>query len=114
MHSPIIISKMLLRPLEKVTCLFRFKTKVACVKMDVKSMTGTPVFHTLAWDALQAYEDRNALEALAVSENGGNAFPGSAIFLPAPFLSNSVNKADTNDCFGLIRILVATATAFDM
>ena len=45
--------------------------------------------------------------------NGGTIFPSSTNFLPAPFLSNAFNEADTDDCFGLIRILITDAHAFD-
>ena len=76
-------------------------------------MTDIPAFCTLTWDALHACEDRDDLEELEVPENGGTVFPGSAIFLLAPFLANAVNEADTDDCFELIRVLIVTANVFD-
>ena len=112
-HSPVNFGGTFLRPSDKVACFFGFGTKAACVKIDEKIMTETPTFRTPTWDAIQECENRDDLEELEVPEIEGTVFPGSADFLPAPFLANAVNEADTDDFFELIRVLIATADDFD-
>ena len=80
--------------------------------MDVKRTTDIHNFRNPTCDALQECENREDFEELEVPEDG-LFFPGSANFLLAPFLVNAVNKADTDDCFELIRVLIATAGNFD-
>ena len=76
-------------------------------------MTESPAFRTPSWATIQACENRDAIEALEIPTVGGTVFPGSVNFLPAPFLANAVIEADSDDCFELIRVLIAKADTFD-
>ena len=113
LHSPVNFGGSFLRPSDKVACLFGLGTKATCVKMDEKSMKESPAFRAPTWATIQACENRDAIEALEIPIVGGTIFPGSANFLPAPFLANAVIEADSDDCFELIRVLIATADTFD-
>jgi hypothetical protein len=52
-------------------------------------------------------------EIEAPNENGLVTYPGSATFLPAPWLAEAVIAANSSDPFLLITIVNAAATAFD-
>jgi len=50
----------------------------------------------------------------ATDENGLVTYPGSASFLPTPWLADSVVAANSSDPFLLITVVNAAATAFDL
>ena len=69
---------------------------------------------TLTIDAL--HECTTAIEVAEVeapNENGLITYPGSATFLPAPWLAEAVIAANSSDPFLLITIVNAAATVFD-
>ena len=53
-------------------------------------------------------------ELEAPDENGCVTYPGSASFLPAPWLADVVIAANSSDPFLLITVVNAAATAFDL
>jgi hypothetical protein len=53
-------------------------------------------------------------ELEAPDENGLVTYPGSASFLPAPWLADTVIAANSSDPFFLITVVNAAATAFDL
>ena len=66
-------------------------------------------------DALR--ECRTATEVAEVEvpdENGLVTYPGSASFLPAPWLADAVIAANSSDPFLLITVVNAAATVFDL
>ena len=53
-------------------------------------------------------------ELEAPDENGLITYPGSASFLPAPWLADTVIAANSSDPFLLITVVTAAATAFNL
>ena len=72
---------------------------------------------TLTIDALCECTTATATEVAeleAPDENGLVTYPGSASFLPAPWLADAVVAANSSDPFLLITVVNAAATAFDL
>ena len=53
-------------------------------------------------------------ELEAPDKNGLVTYPGSASFLPAPWLADAVVAANSSDPFHLITVVNTAATAFDL
>ena len=70
----------------------------------------TPTIDAL-WECTTAIE---VAEVEAPEENGIVTYPGSASFLPAPWLADAVVSANSSNPFLMITAVNAAATAFDL
>ena len=104
----------LLRPEKKLMCLLGTGTLAKPLEKNHLTLMEDCNLVTLTIDA--HHECTTAIEVAEVeapNENGLITYPGSATFLPAPWLAEAVIAANSSDPFLLITIVNAAATAFD-
>ena len=104
----------LLRPKKKLMCLLGTGALTTALEVNPLTLMAECNLVTPTIDVLR--ECTTAIEVAEVeapNENGLVTYPGSATFLPAPWLAEAVIAANSSNPFLLITIVNAAATAFD-
>ena len=110
-HSPKNFGGTRTHPTNKVGCLMGLGTQATCVQLDLKSALKSCNIKTPILDALTSCKTKEEFEALQCSSV--MTFPGSAIFISAPYLLEAVVEASTTDALSLIPIAMTAAQNFD-
>ncbi len=105
----------LLRPEKKLMCLSDTGSLATVFRVDLFTLMAecnlvTPTIGKL-WECKAETE---VAKVKAPEENGIVTYPGSASFLPAPWLANAVTAANSSNPFLLITTVNAAATGFDL
>jgi hypothetical protein len=105
----------LLRPEKKLICLLGTGSLKTVFEVDHLALMAKCNLVTPTIDALQ--KCMTAIKVAKVEapvENGIVTYPGSASFLPAPWLADAVIAANLSNPFLLITTVNVAATAFDL
>ena len=82
----------------KVVCFFSLGVKSTCIKADKVTMTKYASYSTPTWNSITMCTRKDDIMALMEpNKNKPSTFNGSAVFFPAPFISDAVFKADMMD-----------------
>jgi hypothetical protein len=104
----------LLRPENKTMCLLGTGSLATALEVNHLTLMADCNLVTPTIDAFRKCTTASEVtEVEAPNENGLVTYPGSATFLPAPWLAEAVIAANSSDPFFLITIVNAAATAFD-
>ena len=104
----------LLRPENKTMCLLGTGSLATTLEVNHLTLMADCNLVTPTIDALRECTTANEVADIeAPNENGIVTYPGSATFLPAPWLAEAVIAANSSDPFLLITIVNAAASAFD-
>ena len=104
----------LLRPEKKLMCLSGTGALATAFEVSPKTIMADCNLVTPTIDAL--CECTTAIEVAKIEtldENGLVTYPGSASFLPAPWLVDTVIAANSSDPFLLYTVINTAATVFD-
>jgi hypothetical protein len=105
----------LFRPEKKLMCLSGTGEIATVFEVNPLTLTAECNLVTPTIDALRECTTATEVAKLeAPDENGLVTYPGSASFLPAPWLADAVVEANSSDPFHLITVVNAAATAFDL
>jgi hypothetical protein len=105
----------LLRPEKKLMCLLGTGSLATVFEVDHLTLMAECNLVTLTINKL--WECKTETEVAKVEtpeENGLVTYPGSASFLPAPWLADAVIAANSSNPFLLITTVNAAATVFDL
>ena len=101
----------LLRPEKKTMCLLGTGSLATALEVNHLTLMADCNLVTPTIDALRECTTATEVaEIEAPNENGLVTYPGSATFLPAPWLAEAVIAANSSDPFLLIAIVNASAT----
>ena len=101
----------LLRPEKKTMCLLGTGSLATALEVNHLTLMADCNLVTPTIDALRECTTATEVaEIEAPNENGLVTYPGSASFLPAPWLAEAVIAANSSDPFLLIAIVNASAT----
>ena len=103
-----------MRPANKVALLFGNGPRANCVELNVEEAAMTCDLKTPKLEELTACTSAEEVADLDEPEESSDVtFPGSAFFLPAPFLRDAIIAAETMEPFELILVAYAAAADFD-
>ena len=105
----------LFRPEKKLMCLSGTGEITTVFEVNPLTLTANCNLITPTINALcECTTATEVAELEAPDENGLVTYPGSASFLPAPWLADAVIAANSSDPFLLITVVNTAATAFDL
>jgi hypothetical protein len=105
----------LLCPEKKLMCLSGTGSLATVFEVDHLTLIAECNLFTPTIDELRECKtETEVAEVEAPEENGLVTYPGSASFLPAPWLADAVIAANSSNPFFLIATVNAAATAFDL
>ncbi len=104
----------LLRPDNKLMCLLGTGASATAIKVNFKEIVANSNLVIPKIEELSKCKTASEVSELeAPNETGLVTYPGSAFFLEAPWLVNTVMAANSSDPFHLIAIVNAAAKTFD-
>jgi hypothetical protein len=105
----------LFHPEKKLMCLSGTGEIATVFKVNPLTLTADCNLVTPTIDALRECTTATEVAELeAPDENGLVTYPGSASFLPAPWLADTVIAANSSDPFFLITVVNKAARVFDL
>ena len=114
LHSFKVIGGSLLRPTTKLVCLLGSGPRATAFTVDKQTLLHPCNLITPTIDELQDCSNDDDVKAINDPADGGAVtYPGSASFLPAPWLRDTVMSAGTSDFTKLIPAVNAAAFEFD-
>ena len=102
-HHPKNLGGTRSRTTDKIVCLVGFGSETTCVQINEKIALLDCNTVTPTLDELSACETKEDVKALEIpDQNGMVTFPGSAVFIPCPWLRNFLISSECVDPFELI------------
>ena len=115
LHSFKNAGETLLRPEKKLMCLSGTGSLATVFEVDHLTLMAECNLVTPTIDELRECKTEiKVAEVEAPEENDLVTYPGSASFLPAPWLADAVIAANSSNPFLLITTINTVATAFDL
>ena len=113
-HHPKNLGGTRSRATDKIVSLVGFGSETTCVQINEKIALLDCNTVTPTLDELSACETKEDVKALEIpDQNGMVTFPGSAVFIPCPWLRNFLISSECVDPFELIPAVYAEARKFD-
>jgi hypothetical protein len=114
LHSPKNFGGTRTRPKNKVVCMLGMGTQAVSVLVNLNSALENFNIIVPTADKLSGCKTAQEVEDIPIpATNGLVGFEGSAIFIPGPFLQNTIITSNRNDPFDLIPLMNSRARDFE-